>query len=128
MEDLYNELQNFSLTKIIKIEDKTDNIITFKPIKAFHDNEYDETYEIMKHNDKVVITDNGITYSNLGNIFILDEPDVINNLELVMRESNIKWIGKEFIYEINLEEKLYPQILLYLQGINFLYTLRIFYI
>jgi len=45
--------------------------------------------------------------------------------EIIPRK--IKWDGKEFIYEIDSNEKLCPQILSYLQGINFLYTMKLFY-
>jgi hypothetical protein len=101
--------------------------LTFIPKKCFHENRIAEIYEIRKSINGYIITDNGITYSNLDHIFELSEPDVIKNIILILRQANIKWYGKEFIYEINSNEKLYPQILSYLQAINFLYTMKMFY-
>jgi len=128
MEQLYNEFSKINLLSLCENVSKVnENSLFFTPKQGFHDNHNTEIYEIRKSVNGYVITDNGITYSNLDYIFELSEPDVIKNIASILHQTNIKWYGKEFIYEINPNEKLYPQILSYLQGINFLYAMKIFY-
>lgn len=129
MKKLYNELSSinlFSLCESVSMENENKLIIT--PKQGFHDNHNKEIYEIKKSINGYIITDNGITYSNLDHIFEVSEPDAIKNITTILHQTNIKWYGKEFISKIDPNEKLYPQILSYLQGINFLYALKIFYI
>jgi hypothetical protein len=133
MEQLYSELsENFCFSSLCEeITYSDDGCLTFVPKQGFHKNPNNpnkEIYEIKKSHNGYIITDNGITYSNLDHIFELNEPDVIKNITTILRQTKIKWYGNEFIYEINLNEKLYPQILYYLQGINFLYAMKVFYV
>jgi hypothetical protein len=129
MEQLYNELSKINFLSFCeKVTYENESSLTFTPKQGFHDTQNKEIYEIKKTVNGYIITDNGITYSNLDHIFEVSEPDVIKNITTILHQTNIKWYGKEFIYNINPNKKLHPQILSYLQGINFLYAMKVFYI
>jgi len=129
MENLYQELQGeFGFSALCdKIELKEERLV-FIPKQGFHSgNRSSEIYEIKEVNNRFIVTDNGMTYSNLDHIFELSEPDVQKNLINISNQSGIKWYGKEFIFEFDENENFCTQILTYLQGINFIYALHIFY-
>jgi len=62
-----------------------------------------EKYEflLVKSNDEVYITDQGITWKRLDAIFEMREPDVIKNLVAILKQYGAKRRGDEFVIEFN---------------------------
>ena len=128
MNQLFDDLSNINFISICEeVKGASETVLTFRPKQGFHDNRNAEVYEIKKTATGIIVTDNGITISNLDHIYEMDEPDVTKNIYRILRQTNIKWYGKEFIYKIDTSEKICPQIFQYLQGINFIYSMKIFY-
>ena len=129
MKNINDELLEFNFLSLCEsIEYPNENTVVFSPIQGFYDNRDKEIYKITIINNSLVITDNGITYSNLDHIFEINEPDVIRNIIAILRQTKIKWVGKEFVCNLDCNEKLCPQIIAYLQGINFIYAMKLFYV
>jgi hypothetical protein len=129
MEQLFEELSKINFASLCdEIKYESGKSLIFIPKQGFHKNSNVEVYEIKETTMGLIVTDNGNTYSNLDDVFELSEIDVIKNIDAILQKTNIKWYGKEFISIININEKLYPQLLLYLQGINILYSMKIFYV
>ena len=128
MINFYDELSKVSIISFCEFTDPRDECFTFTPKQGFHENHKKEVYQIKKTNNGYIITDVGITYENLDHLFELSEPDVTKNIIAIINQTNVKWIGREFIYEIDPEKKLSSQIFSYLQGINFIYAMKVFYV
>ena len=127
MEDLYKEISPMNFFSLCEIKEQETNFILFKPKHFFLRNIDNIEYEIKKSGNELIITDKGATFAYLYKTFFISYPDVIKNINKILSQTGIIWYGNEFFYKINRNEKFIPQILKYLNRINILYTMEIFY-
>ena len=73
------------------------------------------------------VSDKGSTLANLDDIFELSEPEVIKNLKTILAHFDIRKEGNEFQSRVEPSKEVPPQIMRFLQGIHFMYTMKIFY-
>ena len=122
---IISELSIASFCDDIKISD--DSSIEFKSRYAFHENQRKETYSIIKTGNDFILTDKGSTLAILDDIFELETPDVIKYIDAILLQYNIRKIDSELHYTLFPSINISSQILRYLQGINFLFAMKIFY-
>ena len=102
--------------------------VEFKLRHSFHGNRKEEVFCIQETYDGLLLSDKGSTLANLDNIFELSEPDVIKNITVVLKQSNMRRDGCTFVCNVDPYKDMFPQILRFLQGIHFLYTMKLFYV
>ena len=128
MNELYkaiSELNFASFCSEIMRQDET--TLEFKIKCRFHNNRKEEVFALQKTEDGLFVSDKGSTLANLDDIFILDTPDVIKNLLTIMKQFDIRKSGNEFRSSVDLSKEIPPQIMRFLQGIHFMYTMKVFY-
>ena len=128
MEELHktiSELTFASFCSDISLHD--DSSIEFKLKYRFHGNRKEDVFCIQKTGEGMLLSDKGSTLANLDNIFELSEPDVIRNIGTVLEELNMRSEDDAFVCNIDPSRDMFPQILRFLQGIHFLYTMILFY-
>jgi len=105
-----------------------DQSIEFNSKHNLHGNKRDEVYSIREKDGELFITDKGSTLTILDDIFELSEPDVIKNIDAVLTQYSMHKDGKELVYTLLSDVCIITQVLRYLQGINFLFAMKIFYV
>ena len=103
----------------------------FKLKHNFHrGNRIEKDFRIQEIDGILMLSDKGTTLANLNDIFELKEPAVIKNIVMILKEFNIQKEkeGGAFFYTVDPSKDTLPQILEFLQGIHFLYDMRLFYI
>jgi len=104
-----------------------DQSIEFRSKHDIHGNKRDEIYSIIEKDGGFLLTDKGSTLSILDYIFELNELDVIKNIDALLAQYNIHKSGEELTYSLLSDTPIITQILHYLQGINFLFAMKLFY-
>ena len=128
MNELYkaiSELAFASFCSEISLQDE--KMLEFKIKYHFHSNRKEEIFALQKTEDCLLVSDKGSTLANLDDIFNLSEPDVIRNLVMISKQFNICKSGNVFSSSIDLSKEVLPQIMHFLQGIHFMYTVKLFY-
>jgi type IV secretion system protein VirD4 len=88
--DTGNAGKNFEIAK-----STTNNILQTFVFPNINDNRYE--FALVKSDDKVYLTDQGITLKRLDVIFELREPDVIKNLVAIQKQYGVEKRGNEFV-------------------------------
>jgi len=101
--------------------------LDFKLKHRFHSNRHEEVFILLKTEDGLCVSDKGSTLANLDAIFELGEPNVIKNIATILKHFNIRKEGNVFSCDVDSSKEIVPQILHFLQGIHFLYTMKLFY-
>ena len=102
--------------------------VFFKLKHSYHGNRIEEVFCIKEADGVVMISDIGRTLANLDNIFELKEPDVRKNIMAILKQFRIEPDeGNALTCRIDLTKDMMPQIIRYLQGIHFLYGMKLFY-
>jgi len=109
------------------ISQQGENEIEFKLKHSFHGNRIEEVFGIMEIDGKLLLSDKGSTLANLDNIYELSEPDVIKNIMAVLKTYNMYPNNNAFVFNIDPSQDVCPQIFHFLQGIHFLYAMKLFY-
>jgi hypothetical protein len=123
--DVINKLSLDALFDDIKlIDEKT---MEFKSKFNFHESKREEAYYIIETNGRLSLSDKGSTLSILDDIFMLEEPNVIKNIDAILNQYNIRKVGSELSCELFPSICIATQVLRYLQGINFLLAMKLFY-
>jgi len=125
-EQIVTELSFEKLFTDVKLCD--DQLIEFRTKHNLHGNKRNEVYSIIEKDGELFLTDKGSTLAILDDIFELSEPDVIKNVNALLAQHNIQKQGEELVYSLFHDICIKTQILRYLQGINFLFAMRIFYV
>jgi hypothetical protein len=119
--------KNFTFASLCEWINKSENgTIEFKLKHCFHENK-EEVYCIQKLDNHLIISDMGYTLKNLDSVFRLSEHAVRKNILAVLNYYNISAVYNSFIYRFDTERNIAHQIQIYLQGIHFLYTMKLFY-
>jgi hypothetical protein len=129
MKNIFANLQGAYFCKEAVISEE--DVITFTPACLASGNQVEETFGIHQTDDGLFIHDYGLTLANLDSVFELGETDVIKNLVAIMRQHNIGKAEKVFIYKIDTADSsktVNQQIQQYLQGIYFMYNMKLFYV
>jgi len=130
---MLNELQKLLSKQMLssictEITMPNKNTITFKPKYTFHKNKHDELYMLQKTSGGLFMSDSGVTLANLDDVFELGEPDIIKNIVAILRQFGMAKTQNIFFTKIDPEKPIIPQMFYFIQGINFLYSMKIFYI
>ena len=128
MNELYkaiSELTFASFCSEITLQDET--TLEFKIKYHFHSNRKGEIFAIQKTEDGLLVSDKGSTLANLDDIFNLSELEVIRNLVMISKQFNISKSGNVLSSSVDLSKEVPPQIIRFLQGIHFMYTMKLFY-
>ena len=130
MEKIYQIVSKLNFKSFCsEITQQSESSVIFKLKYSYHDNHVEEILCIQEVNGAVILSDNGSTFSNLDDIFELKEPDTRKNIIAVLKHFNIQPDdGNMFTCRIDLSKDMIPQILRFLQGIHFLYAMKLFYI
>jgi len=128
MNELYKSILELTFASFCKdITQKDEATIEFRLKYRFHGNRKKEVFALHKTEDGLFVSDKGSTLANLGDIFYLNDPDVIKNLKTVLAHFDIRKKGNEFLSAVDVSNEVPPQIMRYLQGIHFMYTMKVFY-
>ena len=129
MNDLHKTISEMKFSSLcsgdITMPDK--ETIAFKVKQSFHNNRIEEFFCLRQTEDGLFLSDEGTTLANLDNTFELGEPDVIKNIVSVLKKFDMVKVGCMFVYRIDTKADVISQILRYLQGIHFLYAMKLFY-
>ena len=126
LQKVISELTFAALCSDIKIPDET--TVTFKVKHLFHKNRVEEYFCLHQTEDGLFLSDEGTTLANLDDVFELGEPDVIKNIVAILKKFDMGKSGNAFLYKIDASKDVVPQILRFLQGIHFLYAMKLFYV
>lgn len=102
--------------------------IEFRAKHNIHKNRYDEVYSIIEKDGKLLLTDKGNTLTILADIFELSKPNIVKNIDTLLAQYNMRKTGNEIVYVLFSDISIVTQIMRYLQGINFLFAMKIFYV
>lgn len=108
---------------------RDEHTLLFSLKYSFHANEIKEVFGIRKSGKRLIISDLGITMKNLDRIFHLESADVQKSLKAAMKSYGIRQKSGSHVLmrEVKPTDDIVPQILRFLYGIHFLYTLKLFY-
>jgi hypothetical protein len=128
MNELFTALsKNITFASLCKWINRNENeTIKFKLKHSFHGNK-EEIYCIQKFDGHLIISDMGNTLKNLEATFNLSESEVRKIIFSVLNYYNINAVYNSFIYKFDTERGIVPQIQIYLQGIHFLYAMKVFF-
>jgi hypothetical protein len=128
MTELFSAIsKNFTFASLCKwIKMNENGMIEFELKYSFYGSKED-VYCIQKLDNHLIISDMGNTLKNLDKVFEIFESEVKKNIFSVLKYYNISAIYNSFVYKLDTEKDIVPQIQLYLQGINFLYAMKVFY-
>ena len=101
--------------------------IDFKMIHNYHANDLEEVYSIQETSTGIILSDNGRTIANLEDIYEINELDVVSDIFAILRHFNMQKKNNAFTCLIDTSKDVVPQILHFLQGIHFLYGMKLFY-
>ncbi|MDR0437976.1 MAG: DUF1828 domain-containing protein [Bacteroidales bacterium] len=128
MNELYKAISELTFASFCsEITRQDDATLEFKIKHRFHGNRKEEVFVLQKTEDGLFVSDNGSTLANLDNTFNLSEPETVTNLMKISLQFNIRKTGNEFRSGIDLSKEVSPQIIRFLQGIHFMYTMILFY-
>ena len=128
MEKFHNLLSELIFTSFCdSLTLQGESSVYFRLKNSCHSNPIEEVFRIYETDSSMILSDNGRTLANLDNIFELNEPDVIRNIIAILKQFNISKEGNAFTYKIDPSKDAIPQIIHFLQGINFLYAMKLFY-
>jgi len=128
MTDLQTDVSQLTFSSLCsRIEQKEGIVIEFELKYRFHNSKHSEVFSIQALDDVRIVSDMGCTLANLSDIFELSEPDVSKNIKVVLSQFEIIDDDGAFIYKFDATKSIIPQLLHYLSGIHFLYTMKIFY-
>lgn len=85
-----------------------------------------EIYLIIENN-KFYLSDEGTTYIELNKIFELREPDVMKNLNAILKQYGCKKVGKNITIECSLYD-VHIKMGYLLQALSFMLNMKIFYV
>jgi hypothetical protein len=120
-----SELTFASFCSEITQQDET--TLTFKIKHYFHDTLRAEVFVLRETEDGLFVSDKGNTLRNLDDIFNLDEPDVIKHIEMISEQFSICKTERILSRRVDPSKEVIPQIMRFLQGIHFMYTMKLFY-
>ena len=128
MNELYKAILELTFESFCgEIMRRGETTLEFKIKHCFHHNRREEFFVLQQTEDGLFVSDKGSALSYLDDTFILRSPDVIRNLAIIMNHFSIRKEGNAFRSSIDLSKKISPQIIRFLQGIHFMYTLKLFY-
>ena len=134
-----------------------DGVLDFRFKHSFHGERIEPMFRILERDERIIITDKGSTFTNLNEYFRLDESVIIETISKILAQFNMeaysrsmgtdymprevvnyfaRYLGgclpyecfvTEVVYEIDINKRFRTQFWEYMQGINFLYTMKLFY-
>lgn len=129
MNELKNLLSEQAFASICaEITMPNENTIIFKPKYTFHQNRHMDSYMFKNTDDGLFLSDCGATLANLNDVFELGEKDVIKNIVAILRQFCMAKAKDMFFTKIDTEKPIVPQVFCFMEGIDFLYSMKLFYL
>ena len=128
MDELYKKLSKYSFSSLCRKKAAQDaESVNFLIKHKFHNNRKEETLCISRTDDGLTLTDQGSTMANLDKPIVFLQPEFTDNVIRISEKYKMRKEGDAFIYDIDPSADVAPQIMRYLQGVHFMYTLKLFY-
>jgi hypothetical protein len=129
MDEFYRVISKLSLGSFCSdITQLDETSIEFKLRHSFHQNRKEEIFSLIKTEKGLMLSDNGSTFANLDDIFVLDDFDVMYTISKIKSQFKMRNDELKLVCDIDISKELVPQIFYYLQGIHFLYAMKLFFI
>ena len=120
-----NKIEELLKRKIRVIEEDTNRYSICFPMYKTNGGIYNIWF--ITESTKSYLTDEGTTYAELDKIFDLTEPDVIENLDAILKQYHCSRKGNSLFIECNPHD-IYLKLSYLIQAISFMLNMKLFYV
>jgi hypothetical protein len=129
MENFHNIISQLSLSSLCeRIKHCEEQHCTaFRLKHSFHDSDFAEDFYLSVIRGELFISDMGCTFANVNEVIELELPDTVKDIKKILKRYEILQESLTLFKRLDQKKEVMPQIFRFLQGIHFIYTLKLFY-